>query len=75
MATGGGTLRYRATDLPDDRLLNRLSKWVMYNRLPRIAIRLGFTMAEISRIMTPSRTPEEQIFQVIDPQYHMYRRC
>ena len=55
-ATGGNVTLHHENDPPDDRLINRLSKWVMYNRLPQLAVRLGFTMPEITRIIIPSRT-------------------
>ena len=67
MATGGcdGSVRvYEEDDKVDEKLLNQLSKWILYNRLPWLARNLGFTQAEISRIMVPCLTPEEQIFQV-----------
>ena len=55
---------YGEDDEADIALLHRLGKWIMYNKLPQLALHLGFTMAEISRIMIPSRGPEEQIFEV-----------
>ena len=55
---------YEEDDVVDLGLLCRLGKWIMYNKLPQLALHLGFNMAEISRIMTPTRNPEEQIFQV-----------
>ena len=67
MATGGwdGSVRvYEEDDKVDEKLLNQLSKWILYNRLPWLARNLGFTQAEIVRIMVPFQTPEEQIFQV-----------
>ena len=67
MATGGwgGSVRvYEEDDKVDEKLLNQLSKWILYNRLPWLARNLGFTQAEIVRIMVPFNTPEEQIFQV-----------
>ena len=68
MATGGrdstAVRVYKEDDKLDERLLNQLSKWIMYHRLPHLARNLGFSMAEISRIITPNNTPEEQIFQV-----------
>ena len=67
MATGPGRdvpPLYEEDDVLDERLLNQISKWIMYHRLPSLARYLGISDAEISRIMIPSRTPEEQIFQV-----------
>ena len=67
MATGGwyGSVRaYEEDDRVDEKLLNQLSKWILYNRLEWLAGNLGFTPAEISRITTQYVTPEEQIFQV-----------
>ena len=51
-------------DVLDLRLLNQISKWIMYSRLPSLARHLGISDAEISRIMIPHTTPEEQCFQV-----------
>ena len=51
-------------DIVDDRLLNLFAKFLLYHRLASLARHLGFSDAEISRIMIPSRTPEEQCFQV-----------
>ena len=67
MATGGWNAPvrvYEEDDKVDEKLLNQLSKWILYNRLPWLAENLGFTPAEISRITTQYVTPEEQIFQV-----------
>ena len=67
MATGGwdGSLRvYEEDDKVDEKLLNHLSKWILYNRLPWLARNLGFTQAEISHIMIPLNSPEAQIFEV-----------
>ena len=67
MATGGwdGSLRvYEEDDKVDEKLLNQLSKWILYNRLPWLARNLGFTQAEISRIIIQNLSPEEQIYQV-----------
>ena len=67
MATGGwdGSIRvYEEDDKVDEKLLNQLSKWILYNRLSWLARNLGFTQAEISRIMIQNIFPEEQIFQV-----------
>ena len=67
MATGGGdgSVRvYEEDDKVDEKLLNQLSKWILYNRLPWLARNLGFTQAEISRIIIQNLSPEEQIYQV-----------
>ena len=64
MATGGVRRIYEEDDPVDDSLLNQLSKWILYHRLPSLARDLGISDAEISRIMIPSRAPEEQIFKV-----------
>ena len=55
---------YKEDDKLDERLLNQISKWIYYHRLPSLARHLGISDAEITRIMIPSRTPEEQCFQV-----------
>ena len=55
---------YEEDDVLDLRLLNQISKWIMYNRLPSLARHLEISDAEISRIMIPHSTPEEQCFQV-----------
>ena len=55
---------YNEDDKLDERLLNQISKWIYYHRLPSLARHLGISDAEITRIMIPSRTPEEQCFQV-----------
>ena len=68
MATGGwdGSVRvYEEDDKVDEKLLNQLSKWILYNRLPWLARNLGFTDSEIVRVMMQFPEPEEQIFQVI----------
>ena len=67
MATGGwdGSLRvYEEDDKVNEKLLNQLSKWILYNQLPWLARNLGFTQDEITSIMTQYYTPEEQIFKV-----------
>ena len=64
MASGGSDRLYEEDDVLDERLLNQTSKWIMYNRLPSLARHLGFSDAEISRIMFASKDPEEQCFQV-----------
>ena len=55
---------YKKDDKLDERLLNQISKWIYYHRLPSLARHLGISDAEITRIMIPSRTSEEQCFQV-----------
>ena len=55
---------YEEDDKVDEKLLNQLKGWIMYNRLGDLARHLGFTYAEISRIME-LKNPEEQIFKVI----------
>ena len=55
---------YEEDDKVDDYLLNELSKWVLYHRLPSLARSLGLSQAEFSRIVTTTTQPEEQIFQV-----------
>ena len=64
MATAEERHVYQEDDLVDERLLNQLSKWILYHRLPALARDLGMSQAEFSRIATPSNTAEEQIFQV-----------
>ena len=64
MATGGVRHIYEEDDPVDERLLNQLSKWILYHRLPSLARDLGMSQAEFSRIATPSNAPEEQTFQV-----------
>ena len=64
MASGGSDRLYEEDDRLDERLLNQISKWIMYNRLPSLARHLGFSDAEITRVMFASRDPEEQCFQV-----------
>ena len=64
MATGGSGHLYEEDDVLDERLLDQISKWIMYHRLPSLARHLGISDAEIRRIIIPSRTPEEQRFQV-----------
>ena len=54
MATGGwdGSVRvYEEDDKVDEKLLNQLSKWILYNRLPWLARNLGFTDTEIVHVM------------------------
>ena len=64
MATGGVRRIYEEDDPVDDYLLNQLSKWILYHRLPSLARDLGISDAKISRIMIPSRAPEDQTFKV-----------
>ena len=65
MATGGWDVRfYQEEDKVDEKLLNKLSKWILYDRLPWPARNLGFTQAEISCIIIRDLNPEEQIFKV-----------
>ena len=64
MATEQTRRVYKEDDKLDERLLSQISKWILYHRLPSLARHLGISDAEISRIMIPSRTPEEQCFQV-----------
>ena len=65
MASGGSDRLYDEDDRLDERLLNQISKWIMYNRLPSLARHLGFSDAEITRVIFASRDPEEQCFQVV----------
>ena len=55
---------YEAEDILDEKLLNRISKKIFYHRLTSLARHLGISDAEISRIVIPWKTPEEQCFQV-----------
>ena len=64
MATGYVHRLNEEDDMLDERLLNMISQWLMYHRLPSLARDLGMSDAEISRIMIPSRTPIQQMFQV-----------
>ena len=73
MATGGwdrSVRVYEEDDTVDVELLNKLSKWILYDQLRILARNLGFTHAEISCIMTQYLRPEEQIFQVFSPKKH-----
>ena len=68
MATGGwdGSVRvYEEDDKVDEKLLNQLSKWILYNRLSWLARNLGFTHDEIYHVLIQYPAPEEQIFQVV----------
>ena len=64
MATGGATRLYEEDDKLDEYLLNQVSKWVLYHRLPSLARDLGISQAQFSRIVGAHSQPEEQIFQV-----------
>ena len=64
MATGGVRRIYDAGDSVDEPLLNKLSKWIMYDRLGALARDLGISQAEYSRIAIGTNLPEEQIFKV-----------
>ena len=65
MASGGVAFHvFEEDDKLDEKILDQISKWIFYHRLPSLARHLGFSEAEISRIIIPSRTPEEQCFQV-----------
>ena len=55
---------YEEDDNVDDYLLNQVSKHVLYNKLGSLARDLRLTDAEYSRIATPTKHPEEQIFGV-----------
>ena len=63
---------YEEDDCLDENLLNCLSKWILYNRLPSLARDLGISDAEISRIMVASRDPQEQCFQVRSSQKQLF---
>ena len=54
---------YRGDDELDIRLLNKLSKFIIVQRLDVVAVELGFTAAEFSRIVA-SKKPDEMIFHV-----------
>ena len=69
MATGGARRFYEEDSTVDDYLLNQVSKWVLYNRLPALARNLRFSQAEITRIVLPGRPPEEHVFKVT---YHVF---
>ena len=65
MASGGGLRLYQADDDLDHRLLNKVSKWIFYDRMKIVAFHLGFTAAEYSRIRYDGKKkPEEKIFDV-----------
>ena len=56
--------KYQEENLVDERLLNQVSKWILFHRLGALTRDLGISQAEFSRISTPLTTPEEQIFKV-----------
>ena len=62
MATGGVRRIYEEDDPVDERLLNQLSKWILYHCLPSLTRDLGMSQAEFSRIATATTQPQEQIF-------------
>ena len=64
MALGGGRRLYEEDDKVDEKLLNQLSKWILYHRLGALARDLGITEAEFSRIAIATSEPEEQVFKV-----------
>ena len=64
MATGGVRLLYEEDDKLDQYLLNQVTKWVLYHRLPSLARDLGISQAQFSTIVGAHSQPEEQIFQV-----------
>ena len=64
MATGGTKLTYEDDDRVDEYLLNQISKWILYYRLPSLARDLGISQAEFSRVSVATSQPEEQIFKV-----------
>ena len=64
MATGGVRRIYEEDDPVDDSLLNQLSKWILYDRLPSLARDLGMSQADFSRIAIATTQPQEQIFKV-----------
>ena len=64
MATGGTRRIYEEQDPVDEYLLNQVSKWILFHRLGALARDLEISDAEISRIMIPTRSAEEQIFKV-----------
>ena len=56
--------KYEDNDDVDEKLLNKLSKWILYHRLPALARDLNLTYAEISAIINPCNDVEEQRFKV-----------
>ena len=66
MATGGkdDSRVYEGDDEVDDYLLNQISKFVLFDKLGRLARDLRLNQAEYSRISAiPNKPPEEQIFE------------
>ena len=55
---------YEAEDLVNDRSLNYITKWILYDELGALARDLGISQADFSRIAVPTSTPAEQIFKV-----------
>ena len=55
---------YEEDDHVDDYLLNQVSKHILHNKLGSLARDLRLTDAQYSRIATPTKQPEEQIFGV-----------
>ena len=55
---------YVGDDELDVRLLNKLSKFIMIQRIDVVAVHLGFTVAEFSRIILTNKPPQEKIFHV-----------
>ena len=69
MATGGGRPVVRTTaegriyetdDEIDDKLLNKVAKHVLYDRLQSSAINLGFKREEYCRIALPTATVKHE---------------
>ena len=54
---------YRGGDELDIKLLSKLGKFIIFQRLDVVALKLGFTAAEFSRIIA-SKKSDEMIFQV-----------
>ena len=55
---------YTGDDELDIRLLNKLSKFIIFQRLDVVAEHLGFTYAEFSQNIFTNKTPQEKIFHV-----------
>ena len=72
MATGGFGRIYEEDDRVDEYLLNQVSKWVLYHRLPSLARSLGLSQAQFSRIVGSKSQPEEQIFEVFPKQNYKF---
>ena len=65
MASGGPSRLYEADDDLDIRLLNKVSKWILFNRMDIVAFHLGFTAARYSTIKYDRRKkPQKKIFDV-----------